>query len=268
MRATHRALDHAFRLSGTGPGRDLVERILETFRQPMGGEPDAVYQFDIEGGQGVLRWDASEVFRGSASSAASQLLTTINVAAIRSVDRYLVIHAAAVAFGGAGIVIPAHPGAGKSTLCSALVADGFAYITDEAAPIIDSKEVIPYQKPIVVGRGSFETLAHVSFAALAEVDSEFWFLDPGTMMGGLVEGHVPIKYVVVPHYAPDALLNVTRLTPGEIAAALASNAFNIGRHGRAGIETCASVALEVVGVRIIHGGAMQAVAAIAELVLQ
>ena len=61
------------------------------------------------------------------------------------------------------------------------------------------------------------------------------------------------------------MIGVTQLSAGEVTAAMASNSFNIARHGRVKIETCASIAREAVGVRIVHGVSTQAVAAIRKL---
>ncbi len=63
--------------------------------------------------------------------------------------QYLLIHAAVVEKDGMALIMPGQPGAGKSTLCAALVCSGWRLLSDEMAMIdIDTKEVIPIVRPV------------------------------------------------------------------------------------------------------------------------
>ena len=63
--------------------------------------------------------------------------------------RYLIIHAAVVAKAGRALILPGEPGAGKSTLCAALVSRGWRLLSDEMA-LIDpgSLAITPIPRPI------------------------------------------------------------------------------------------------------------------------
>jgi hypothetical protein len=60
------------------------------------------------------------------------------------------VHAAAVAWRGRAIILPARPEDGKTTLTAALVRAGATYLSDEFAPIDDRGRVHPYPKPLWV----------------------------------------------------------------------------------------------------------------------
>lgn len=63
--------------------------------------------------------------------------------------QFLIIHAAVVARNGQAIVFPGNPGAGKSTLCAALVSRGWRLLSDEMALIsLQDLRITPIPRPI------------------------------------------------------------------------------------------------------------------------
>jgi len=63
--------------------------------------------------------------------------------------QFLIVHAAVVAKNGQAIILPGEPGAGKSTLCAALVSRGWRLLSDEMA-LIDPRDlsIAPVPRPI------------------------------------------------------------------------------------------------------------------------
>jgi hypothetical protein len=186
--------------------------------------------------------------------AIARLLTTINVAAVASMDEVPVLHASCAAVDGTAIVVPGHPGAGKSTLVAGLVAEGCTYLTDEAVPLDASAAAVPYPKPIVVGRGSWPALAHAEHGrvTLEGVALDAWHLDPVLLGSTAAVDPAPVGLVVVPRYVPGSETLIEPLSPAEATAAMSSNTFNLRRHGRAAVERCALVAREARAVRVTH----------------
>lgn len=75
------------------------------------------------------------------------------------VPNYLVIHAAVVACGDDAIILPGSPGAGKSTLCAALVASGWRLLSDEFAFVHpESLQLHPIPRPISLKNASIDII--------------------------------------------------------------------------------------------------------------
>ena len=276
---THMALEHPFAIAGDTSGLLILERVLASLRMPEGdivtrrpqaanlaGGLPGVYSLFADSADARAEVNGRELHRGGLGSVMSHLMTAINRSAIESVGRYPVVHAAVVAADGLAILIPGHPGAGKSTLCAALVAHGFGYVSDETAPITPDGLVLPYPKPIVVGAGSFDVLAELKAADTVGMNLDTWFLDPGRLAGGWSRGLSRLGYVVMSQFADGDDVRYAALSPGETAALLASNMFNIQRHRRMALELVAGLALTVPGVKIAHGNVHDAVATIVGLV--
>lgn len=260
-------MEHHFAISGDAAGLPLLRRVLDSLRvSEKGVGPVVVYSLFADSTDARAEVDGRELHRGTLGSTISHLMTAINRGAIESVGRYPVVHAAVVAADGLAIVFPGHPGAGKSTLCAALVAQGFAYVSDETAPLTPDGFVVPYPKPIVVGSGSFEVLADLAVADTVGGALDTWFLDPGRLSGGWANDALRLGYVVMPQFAKGFDVRMSSLSPGETAALLASNMFNIRRHRRTALELVGRLAMAVPGVRVLHGNVNDAVASIVGLV--
>ena len=76
---------------------------------------------------------------------------------------HLLLHAGgAAASDGRTVVLHGASGAGKTTLTTALVEQGLAYVTDETVCLDpDSFQIEPFVKPLTVKQGSQELLAHL-----------------------------------------------------------------------------------------------------------
>lgn len=116
------------------------------------------------------------------------------------------LHAGAVAYQGAGIVIPGASFSGKTTLVSALVRAGAEYYTDENAVLDGAGRLHPYPKPLGV----------------REVPGE-WMQTAQTVdaLGGVGGTQpVPVKLVVVSEYRPGANWAPETLSPADTVVTL------------------------------------------------
>lgn len=72
--------------------------------------------------------------------------------------QYLILHAAVVEKNGAAVLLPGHPGAGKSTLCAALVSRGWRLLSDEMA-MLDARGLLqPMPRPISLKNVSIDVI--------------------------------------------------------------------------------------------------------------
>lgn len=107
--------------------------------------PDVFADFHVQvwRDSGVRRWikpqarfsfDGQPSFTGLPLAQAFAMLEWgLNWCVAAHSHQYLVIHAAVIEKNGKGVVLPAPPGSGKSTLCASLVMKGWRLLSDELA---------------------------------------------------------------------------------------------------------------------------------------
>jgi hypothetical protein len=192
--------------------------------------PQAIFQFD--GGtpfQPVPRAHAIAVFEWG-----------LNWVIANNAHQYLIIHAAVVERGGRALVLPGAPGAGKSTLCAALVSRGWRLLSDEMTMIDDERRLVPIPRPISLKNRSVDVIR--AFAPDAVLGPPI----VDTKKGDVVHVRAPTdsvlrsgetalpRWIVFPKYTPDAETSLTPESKGKAFMRLADQAFNysvLGRHG-------------------------------------
>lgn len=93
---------------------------------------------------------------------------------------YLILHAAVVEKDGIAAILPGNPGAGKSTLCASLVANGWRLLSDEMALIPrDENCLIPVPRPVALKNNSIDLLK--AFAPHAIFGDSFHDTAKGTV---------------------------------------------------------------------------------------
>lgn len=77
--------------------------------------------------------------------------------------QYLILHSAVVERGGRAIVLPAHPGSGKSTLCAALVHRGYRLLSDEHVLLRpEDGLVVPVPRPVALKNESIPVIRELA----------------------------------------------------------------------------------------------------------
>ncbi len=66
----------------------------------------------------------------------------------RCLPRLLPFHAASIAWQQQGLLFAGHSGAGKSSLCTAALVDGAAYLSDEFTLLDEQGQLIPFARPL------------------------------------------------------------------------------------------------------------------------
>jgi Coenzyme PQQ synthesis protein D (PqqD) len=177
----------------------------------------------------------SEATVGSRLSAVLRVIAEMNTLAVASVPDDLVFHAGAVSDGDQAVLLPAASNHGKSTLTTALVADGLSYLTDEAAAVTAELSVRPFAKSIALDPGSFplfEALVPPSAGGdLAKAMAcREWHVDPAEV--GTIAGPAPVAAVVCPHWRAGASTRLTALVPSEALHLLLGETFDFALGGQ------------------------------------
>jgi len=137
---------------------------------------DAFYDFSIElrGSSGPRRWLRPQVdffFNGvqpftplPLEQATPLLEWGLNWCVSNHYHQKLLVHAAALEKNGRALILPGQPGAGKSTLCAALVLKGgYRLLSDELTVIdLSNGEVSPNPRPISLKNKAIEVIRELS----------------------------------------------------------------------------------------------------------
>ncbi len=211
---------------------------------------------------------ADSVRIGSPVGVVARVLGEVNALAVASVPDHLVLHAGAIGRAGRTVLLPADANSGKSTLTTALVAEGWRYLTDEAAALDGRLMVRPYPKPIALDPGSFHLFPE--FAPDTRDDDLWsgrrqraWYLDPASV--GSVGAPTPAHIVVSPRWTEGAATAVTALRPIEALHELLGHAFDFSQGGAHVFEILARLANDVPMYQLNYGDLRAATAAVDRL---
>lgn len=162
--------------------------------------------------------------------------------------QFLLIHSAVVAKNGKGVIFPAPPGGGKSTLCAALCHRGWRLFSDEFA-IMDMGErsLIPLTRPISLKNASIEIIRnYIPNAVLGprwrHRDSETicYVRPPRNAVDNASQTAVP-AWVVFPRFEPNASLSLASKSKAHSLYQLAKNSYNYNLLGADGFNALADV---------------------------
>lgn len=181
----------------------------------------------------------------------------------------LLLHAGGVATAdGRTIVVHGASGAGKTTLCAALVAQGLAYLTDETLTLDpQSLRIEPFPKPLTIKPGSQHVLSALR-PAPDQIDPESgnWQVSADRVGGPTIpDVHLHPSLIVFPGFEPDArevdVAEVRRARAAFVLAEQSSSLWAIQPRPLAAIERIVSVAPAV---QVSYSDAFAAAATIVE----
>lgn len=197
----------------------------------------------------------------------ARLVLHVNAQTVRQTSAFLLIHAGAVSTpAGAGILLPARAGGGKTTLVTALVRTGFLFLSDEAGAVDPvSRMLYPFQRPILLKRGHAEIFPDLYGRGNGSAGGGMWHVRPEDIRYGAQGGPCSIRFVVPHQYRRGTPTQVTPLTHAEGAMALLGNALNLPRYGSRALALAADVVRQARSYRLVSGDLDEAVRAITEL---
>ncbi len=186
---------------------------------------------------------------------------------------YLVMHAGVLAMGQRAIVMPGHPGAGKSTLCAALhLMKRWRLLSDELTILEPlSGTVLPHPRPICVKNESIDIVSGFPGASLGRIYRD-------TRKGAIAhvacdqdsisQGMVPAKvhWVVFPRFVQGGGRKVEEVSRAEAFALISEQSFNRERMGEVGFNALCSMLSDASCYQITYGSTQAALDAIDEVV--
>lgn len=165
----------------------------------------------------------------------------LNWCIARHANQYLIIHAAVVAKDSRALVLAGTPGSGKSTLCAALVCEGWRLLSDEMALLsVDDGGLYPVPRPISLKNRSLEVISAFSPDAVMgpvvrdTAKGTVGHMRPPLQSVELGERPVRPAQLVFPRYKERSGTKLTRLSKGRALLRAAENSFNysvLGAHG-------------------------------------
>lgn len=204
--------------------------------------------------------------RASSSGVLELALWDISRSAIASDHGFLAIHAAAASWRGAGILLPAPPDSGKSTLVAGLTRAGCSYLTDEAALIHPTTAMLhPFPRSLWLERGSVDAVFGKEPPKLPRTGGGQFHVRPADLRPRALGRPCPVRVVVAPAYEAGGPTELRPIGRAEAVTILARNAFYLERFGGAGIELLGRVVGEAACYRIRVGSLDDAVRMIREI---
>ncbi len=161
---------------------------------------------------------------------------------------WITIHSAVLERGGRALILPAPPGSGKSTLCAALLLNGWRLLSDEMA-LLDpaTGHITPAPRPVSLKNQSIEIVRNLSpQVVIGPVAHD-------TMKGTVAHMRLPGEclqrahetalpaWVVFPKYVKDASASLVARGKAASFVQLAENSFNQSSQGKRGFEVLSAL---------------------------
>lgn len=272
-----RALDHDFEVLLEPEVAADVAPLLEPFRvrcqHPKGLGSTVRYEVRHGPGPGRMSVYADDERLASGRWAVDllgSLAWHINQSVIeQSVDRHVLLHAAAASLARVTVVLAADMESGKTTTVAGLLRNGFDYITDEAVAVDPlSGGVTPFPKTLSLDRGSWPLFAECRPADTDAARTQ-WHVAPHQLGARTVESRTGRPRVVLfPKYVPGAVTEVVPVSKAEAVHELARMTFRFELHPRRNLEVAARLVSDATVARLRIGTLEGAVRAVEELVSQ
>ena len=229
--------------------REHLQRLYAEF--PMREGTDGHFDLAVVAGRGARRWlrpHATAVINGSSpylpvpSHLAGPLLEWgLNWCIGRNAHRWVVVHAAVVERAGRGLILPAPPGSGKSTLCAALSYAGWRLFSDEFA-LVDPEtgRVWPVPRPISLKEASIDIIRsrhpNVVFGPEGRDLEGLRFVHarpPSESVDRANDAALP-AWIITPRYVAGSLTMIERMPKAQALLKLADQSFNYNYLGPKG----------------------------------
>jgi HprK-related kinase A len=181
----------------------------------------------------------------------------------------LMLHSAVVEKEGRGVILPAIPGSGKSTLCAGLVSRGWRLLSDEFGVVrhYDGK-VLPLPRAAPLKNESIDLIR--DFAPHLALGPRYEQTRKGTVVhmqpptGSLQRQDEPVspRWIIFPRYGAGLATRLTPQPPALALTRLSNNSFNYPVAREAGFRTLTRMIRGVECFELLNGDLGEAVAVI------
>ena len=262
------------RLAVRTNSRRFSEEFGRVFRHfETHGDAQLVYSV-VVGREGHVLLRGEEVLyeTGEYGELVPALERLVEACMVRALWDRPVFHAGAVAREGVGVILPAEPGGGKTSLVTALLELGFEYLSDEFA-VVDPKSttVLPFPKALCFKEGGMELFPHLKPKGLyVEWDmggevGRLWYLDPSDL-GSEVSGEDRrVRYIVFPERDGLEGAMVKGISKAKAVLKLAENFLNLDFFGRDALDVVLNVVGEAECLRLRAGSPQEGARIISNL---
>jgi hypothetical protein len=187
---------------------------------------------------------------------------------------WITLHSAVLERNGRVLIMPAPPGSGKSTLCAALMFNGWRLLSDEMALIDPSTGLVtPSPRPVSLKNQSIDIVRKMA------PDVVMGPVAFDTLKGNVAHMRVPVDslqraheaalpaWVVFPRYVAQAPAALVPRGKAVSFMQLADNSFNQGIQGRSGFEALSDLIARCDCYDFTYGHLDEAIAVFAQLPL-
>jgi hypothetical protein len=218
----------------------IVEFLFRHIPAAGPAQPHLTYRVLPQVADLVLQRDESILYRGlSAAECADRLMGDSTRALADRSTGGLLFHAAGLTWRGRGLLLPGRIASGKTTLSAWLTQQGFDFLSDELIFVPTGATTLhALTRPLNVKSASRSVLRpYFNFDQQAAhlLSTPRGDLIPIEQLRQENELSVPaLQTIILPQYAPDAVFELERLSPGRAAFTLIDtvvNARNLPEHG-------------------------------------
>lgn len=260
--AVHQAVGLAFRVRS----EDLevassVQRVLRPLASETEDAPHA-YSVRVRDHEGMRQWrvyfDGTPLGTVMSPDAATGLvLWHLNQAILDHTAGVLFFQASAVQVGDRALLFTGAPGAGTSTLTTALVRRGYSYLADELAGLdIAVGRMLPYPRSIALSAASQALFPEIFPPASVPHDPTArgrWYLDPALIPGATIGTGGRPALIIAPRYVAGASTRLERITESDALRLLLDHTFPFEPLGARGFHALVAVVQQAPVYRLDFG---------------
>ena len=157
--------------------------------------------------------------------------------------QYLMIHSAVAERHGRAVIMPGVPGAGKSTLCAALINRSWRLFSDELALLSNDADMLtPLARPVALKNESIDVIGR--FAPDAQFGTVAYDTAKGTVSHlrppldsvRRVDEHARPSWIIFPRYKAGAECRLDATSKGKALMKIAENSFNYSLMAEKGFD--------------------------------
>ena len=233
--------------TSTHPLANLEGYVFNLLRTPAG------YVVDVAGQSSPARHTLSELFQDAEMEITEAALERLR-------QRYLPLHAAAVARHGAGLLVIGAHDAGKTSLACALARSGATLLSDDMAPVRPSDlTVFPFPRDLILHEGTRRTLGGLPPSPGFKCFGGYRYLPPTTVSTGLPRA-VPVCGLLFPRRAEGVRVVLSsKVGPAESARCLLEQGFDLEGVGGVQAIDCAARLARLPAARVSFDDAVEPV---------